>query len=356
MGARTSLYAWHAGRKAKIVDFAGWDMPVIYTSIGQEHAAARTAAGAFDISHMGRLRFAGPDAAKFLDHVLTNRVGNLAPNQSRYALVLNEAGGTKDDVIVTRRPDHHLLVVNASNRLKLLAWFAEHAAGFQCTLADETLDTAMIAVQGPKAVGIAETLLGVSFADLKYFHARDVAFGGAPALASRSGYTGEDGIELILPAALAEAAWTKILALGAEPVGLGARDTLRLEAGMPLYGHELTEELDPLQAGLGWAVKAADKDFVGKAALLARPAGRPVRVGLKVSDRRIPREGFAVTLAGQPIGHVASGTHSPTLGAPIAMAFVAPAAAAAGTALAIDIRGTPAPAAVVPLPFYKRGT
>lgn len=358
MGRQTPLHAWHVDAGARIIDFGGWDMPVIYTSILEEHAATRSAAGLFDISHMGRLRFEGTDAVRFLDHVLTNRVDDLRIGQARYALVLNESGGILDDVLVYRMADWHLLVVNASNREKLLAWFERQRAGFDVTLTDLTRDFAMVACQGPSAPALSATVLGQSLEGVGYYTALESRYRGEPAIVSRTGYTGEDGFEWIVPHSLAETLWNELLdrgsAVGARPVGLGARDTLRLEAGMPLYGHELSEEIDPLQAGLGWAVKAEHKDFVGKAALREWPADRPIRVGLRLEDKRIAREGYAIEDKGVVVGHVTSGTFAPTVGASIAMGYVARTLARPGQSLEARIRGAAVAAQVVSLPFYKR--
>ena len=353
MGNQTPLYDWHAARKARIVDFAGWDMPVIYTTIGEEHRATRTKAGLFDISHMGRFIIEGVGAQSWLDRMLTNRVDNLKLGQVRYSLVLNEAGGTLDDVLITRLPDRYLVVVNASNREKLLNWFGKSTPA-DVRITDRTRDWAMIACQGPGAVEAMQKFVDVSISGLKYYFSADATIDGIPGFVSRTGYTGEDGGELILPSKSAEAVWNKLIDAGATAVGLGARDTLRLEAGMPLYGHELTEEIDPVQAGLGWAVKSTEKDFIGRASLLTKDPGRTVRVGLRLNDKRIAREGFLIRRNGDECGRVTSGTFSPSLEASIAMAFVKPDAAKIGTALEVDVRGAAVAAEVVPLPFYSR--
>ena len=354
MGQRTPLYDWHAGHGAKIVDFAGWEMPVMYSAIVAEHQATRGGCGLFDISHMGRLRVTGPDACRWLDHLFTNRMDTLKPGQVRYTLALNEQGCILDDILVTRFPDHYLVVVNASNRPKLLPWFEKHRAGFDAKLVDETEAVAMIAVQGPNAIAAAQPLVESNIGDLKYYFAAETKVLGAPGVVSRTGYTGEDGVELLVPAAKATETWEKLVAAGGVPIGLGARDTLRLEAAMPLYGHELDEETDPLQAGLAWAVKAAEKDFLGKPALAKRDPGRPVRVGLKLADKRIARENFAIFAGGERIGRTTSGTLGPTVGYSLAMAYVPPAFAQIGTGVEIEIRSQRAAAVVVPLPFYKR--
>jgi len=357
MALRTPLYDWHVARGARIVEFGGWDMPIQYTTIVREHQAVRTAAGLFDISHMGRVVFTGPDAGPFLHHLVTSDVLGMKPGQVRYGLACNEQGGIRDDVLVYRLEPFWLLVVNASNRLKMLDWIEQHRGKFNCALDDKTTTWGMIAVQGPNAFAPAVQNAAGPFTDpaaLRYY------FGAARAtpveVVSRTGYTGEDGYELIVEnarlAKLAEA----LHAAGVEPAGLGARDTLRLEAAMPLYGHELSETTDPLAAGLGWAVKFDKAEFVGKAALLERQkdAGRPVRVGLELAGKRIAREGAAVLAGEQTLGTVTSGTFAPTLEKAIAMAFVPPAYSAPGTALFVDVRGNREAARVVPLPFYKR--
>lgn len=354
MGLRTPLYDWHVKANAKVVDFGGWDMPVVYSSIIEEHQATRQRSGLFDISHMGRLRFRGADAERFLEHVLTNRVADLALGQARYALVLNDAGGCLDDILIYRMEDDFLMVVNASNREKLTQWFAQTSQGFHVEIEDRTRESAMIACQGPEAVSLVEAALEMSLSSLKYYHASAATYQGQPGLVSRTGYTGEDGCEIILAAEQALSLWERLKAGGAMPVGLGARDTLRLEAGMPLYGHELSEAIDPIQAKLSWAVRLADKDFIGKEALQARAKDRPVRVGLALEGKRIAREGFEVTEGGAIVGHVTSGTFAPTLERSIAMAYVRPEHAQPGASLAVMVRGTAVPASIVSLPFYRR--
>ncbi len=357
MALRTPLHDWHVARGARMVEFGGWDMPIQYTTIVQEHQAVRTRAGLFDISHMGRLVFTGPDAGPFLHHLVSNDVLGMKAGQVRYALACNEQGGIRDDVLVYRLEPFWLLVVNASNRLKILDWIEPHRGKFNCTLEDRTTTWGMLAVQGPQA--LTPTTLGPLglFADpgqQRYY------FGAARAtpieVVSRTGYTGEDGFEVIVENARLTKVADALLAAGVEPAGLGARDTLRLEAGMPLYGHELSETIDPYQAGLGWAVKLAKDDFLGKAALAPRQGdtSRPVRVGLELLGKRIAREGASVLHGEQVLGSVSSGTFAPTLQKAIAMAYVPPAFAAIGTELTVDVRGNREPARVVALPFYKR--
>src|SRR5947209_5120742 len=288
MALRTPLYDWHAKHGARMVEFSGWDMPVQYTSIVEEHTAVRTAAGLFDISHMGRLSFGGPDALTLIQQVFTNNAATLRQGQVRYGLLCNERGGIRDDVLVYRWPSVYGMVVNASNRPRVLAWLAEHQAGRAVEVRDRTLDTCMVAVQGPRALELCRGLTDADPAALSYYHALRTIYRGAPCVVSRTGYTGEDGLELTIEAGLGPTLWDDLVGRGARPCGLGARDTLRLEAAMPLYGHELGEEIDPLQAGLGWAVKLEKGDFIGREALLRRRQDRtrPLRVGLELEGKR----------------------------------------------------------------------
>lgn len=356
MAQRTPLYDWHVAHGARMVDFAGWDMPIQYTSITDEHQAVRTGAGLFDISHMGRLSFGGPDALDLIQHVYTNNAATMKDGQARYGLVCNEQGGIRDDVLVYRWPYGYAMVVNASNRDKIVAWLAEHKGGRNVEIKDQTLDTCMVAVQGPKALELCRGLTAADAEQLRYYFAVPTQYRGKPCVVSRTGYTGEDGLEVMLGAAQAVTLWEDLVKRGARPCGLGARDTLRLEAAMPLYGHELSEEIDPFQAGVGWAVKLDKGDFIGRDALLRRQqdAALPRRVGLELEGKRIAREGSAVARAGASVGRVTSGTFAPTLARAVAMAYVAPDCATPGTALEVDVRGKPAPARVVPLPFYRR--
>jgi aminomethyltransferase len=358
----TPLHEWHASHGGRMVDFAGWSMPVQYSSIVAEHTATRTAAGLFDISHMGRLRFDGPGAGAFLDSVVTRRAADQQPGQVRYALATNDQGGILDDVLVYRLVDagggaYWLMVVNASNRLKILGWLSPRlAAAKDVAMLDVTDDWAMIAVQGPRAIQLLQPLVEAPIAPIKYYHATETRIAGHGGIVSRTGYTGEDGCELMLGARAALGVWQALVDAGATPAGLGARDTLRLEAGMPLYGHELNESIDPLQAGLGFAVDLDGRAFPGRDVLVERKAKQdfPVRVGLQLEGKRAAREGYAILSAGQKIGEVTSGTFSPTLERPISMGYVERASAAVDTPVEIDIRGAATPARVVKLPFYRR--
>jgi aminomethyltransferase len=363
--ARTPLHEWHVAHGGRMVDFAGWSMPVQYTSIADEHNATRNAAGVFDISHMGRLRFEGTGVAAFLDSVVTRRVADLKPNQIRYALVCQDDGGILDDVLVYgNSPDGtrpYSMVVNASNREKIVAWL-ENRLPASVSLFDDTKQTAMIAVQGPAAIGAVQPFveLATPISSMRYYTCANARFDGVDVLISRTGYTGEDGVEIICDAARGRAIWDRIISavkpVGGIAAGLGARDTLRLEAAMPLYGHELSETINPIQAGLNFAVNLGGREFIGSKALerFAADKPQPVRIGLQLDGKRVPRQGCPVLHGDEIVGEVTSGTFSLTFQCPIAMAYVRPTAQVVGTHLAVDIRGTQHPAVVVPLPFYER--
>lgn len=349
-----------------MVNFAGWSMPVQYGSIVAEHNATRSALGLFDVSHMGRLRFTGTRAAEFLDSLVTRRITDMEVGQVRYALVTNQQGGILDDVLVYRLAhadgsSYHLMVVNASNRQKIVDWIEQHLPeGDDCRYADITLDTAMIAVQGPLAIELLNPRLDCDLAAMKYYHALETLIDGRSVIVSRTGYTGEDGCELIVPATAARDIWDGVLAdshnRGGMATGLGARDTLRLEAAMPLYGHELNEEITPLEAGLNFAVNLEGRKFPGSETLakIKRDGPKRIRIGLELSGKRVPREHYMILSNGQSIGEISSGTFSPTLQKPIAMGYVPPQFAKPGTELSIDIRGAQELAQVVKLPFYRR--
>ncbi|MDB5384478.1 MAG: gcvT 2 [Planctomycetaceae bacterium] len=358
---QTALHAWHQSHGAKMVEFGGWDMPIQYTAITPEHHAVRKSAGLFDIAHMGRLKFTGPDAERFLNHITTNAVSALQPGQIQYSLVTNETGGVLDDVLVYRMADHHMLVVNASNRLKILEWIEKQRVDFDFQLTDLTPTWFMLAIQGPLAVKLLLPLVTAEISALTYYWAVETQIMGHTGIVSRTGYTGEDGFEVMLPAEHGVALWEALFNSGKDagllPAGLGCRDTLRLEAAMPLYGHELNETVDPFTAGLAFAVKLDKGPFIGRDALVQAKANtaRPKRVGLELVIKRIAREGTDVFAAdGRKVGQVTSGTASPTLDKSIAMAYVSADTASPGTALEVDIRGQRVAATVVKLPFYKR--
>ena len=350
-----------------MVDFAGWSMPVQYASIVAEHQATRRAAGLFDISHMGRLRFDGPGAAAFLDRVVSRRVTDMKPGRVRYGLVTNDAGGILDDILTYHLSDaaggsYYLLVVNAGNRAKIASWLSDRLAAAPDTwFTDVSSDWGMIAVQGPRALALSQPFVeGVELSAMKYYTAVEARVAGHGGIVSRTGYTGEDGVELIVGANALPQIWEAILAAGADSgvmaAGLGSRNTLRLEAGMPLYGHELDESIDPYQAGLGFAVDLEERTFPGRDALVERKRTGPgsVRVGLAIEGKRAPREGYDVFSSGRAIGKITSGTFSPTLDSTIAMAYVEAAHSMVGANLAVDIRGKESAARVVPLPFCRR--
>ena len=361
---RTPLYDLHVTAGARMVDFAGWEMPLMYRGIVAEHEQTRRSGSAFDVSHMGRLHFTGPDAAAFLGRAVTRNLADQVVGQSRYSLVCNETGGVLDDIIVSRDAKFWLVVCNASNRQKLVDHFLalRRSTGMDFDLADQTQSTAMIAIQGPKVIDRLCKALPVDLRAIKRYHFDTVSVMGLVKITVfRSGYTGEDGVELIFPAKMAAMA-VEMLGGGSQKAdatikfaGLGARDTLRLEAAMPLYGHELTEKTDPLSAGLGWAVDLK-KEFVGAAALRAVRDKGPAKklVGLELDGQRIARQGTSVLAGAAVVGCVTSGTLSPTLGKSIAMAYVDAAQCAEQTLLAVDLKGAAVPAKVVKLPFYKR--
>ncbi|MEZ6119698.1 MAG: glycine cleavage system aminomethyltransferase GcvT [Pirellulaceae bacterium] len=366
--AKTPLHDWHDRHQGKLVDFAGWAMPIHYGSISNEHIATRQNVTLFDVSHMGRISFEGPDAADLLNHILTRNVLKLRPNQVRYSVITNESGGILDDVLVYHWLDsaaspRYSLVVNASNRNKIVQWIDDHRGSFDAKLIDHTTQTAMIAVQGPKAIQTVNQLdASIPFAEWKYYTGQPVSFCGLDCFISRTGYTGEDGLELTIPAESALGIWEQLIEAGQafqiQAAGLGARDTLRLEAAMPLYGHELDEATNPIQADLGFAINW-DHEFIGKAAIesAANAALDRQRIGLMLDGKRVPREGYSILdAAGQPLGTVTSGTFAPTLQKSIAMGYVIPSAAAVGTELFVDIRGRHEAARVVKLPFYNRNS
>jgi aminomethyltransferase len=374
---KTPLFDWHVAHGARMVDFAGWAMPVQYSSIIEEHTATRSSVAITDISHMGRLRFEGPGAAVFLAEMLTRRVADMELGQVRYSLVTNDQGGILDDVLVGYYHDAHgqpfyVVVVNASNRQKIVDWIWAHLPreraeipGREVIFTDLSRLWAMFAIQGPKSIEILQPLVNADLQWMRYYRGARVQLlhpaarrqGG---IISRTGYTGEDGFELSVGSEIAPAIWQAIVdqgkPFGIVPCGLGARDTLRLEAGMPLYGHELGEEINPIEAGLAFACHLSGYDFPGRDALLRiqkEPLTR-VRVGLDFSCQRVPRQGCPILCGGQRVGELTSGTFSPTLKKPIAMGYVVPSAAKAGTELEVDLRGRCESARVIELPFYRR--
>lgn len=359
---RTPLFDRHIALSAKMVPFGGWDMPVQYEGILAEHHAVRTSAGLFDVSHMGRVEIHGPDALRFVNYLTTNDAECLEPYQSQYSVACYENGGIVDDLLVYRCPDRLLMVFNAGNRARDLAWMQRHVAAFDAHIMNLSDATALIALQGPNAEAILSGLTDLPLASLGYQRFAEDAVAGVPARIFRTGYTGEDGFEIWYDANKAAHVWHAVLEAGAgfgvKPCGLGARDTLRLEAGLCLYGHEIDETTNPLEAGLGWITKFRKPDFIGRQALVdIRDAGLKRKLaGLRLLERGIPRQGYQILFEGETVGVCASGTISPTLGYGIGTGYVPLAAAAPGTPLEIDIRGKRLPAQVVRLPFYAKGT
>ena len=367
MGLRTPLYDRHLALGARMVDFGGWDMPLQYSGIREEHNAVRTAAGLFDVSHMGEVLVTGPGAEATLQRLVTNDVSRLVAGQELYSVMCNDSGGIIDDVIVMRgdQPGHYMVVVNASTRSKDVAWMEAHS-GDGTTLQDRTEALALIALQGPAAQAILQPLSSADLAALQPFHVTGHSVAGITDSrvnrVSRTGYTGEDGYELYIDSERAGRLWDALLEAGAPhgllPCGLGARDTLRLEAGLRLYGQDMDEGVDPYSAGLGWTVKLDKGDFVGATALRRiREQGAPrATVGLQLEPRSIARHGMPVLVDGQRAGEVTSGTVSFSLGCSIATALVDRAGVAGREHLDVDIRGRITEATVVRLPFYRRRT
>jgi aminomethyltransferase len=356
---RTPLYDLHRELGAKLIDFGGWEMPVQYAGILEEHRAVRERVGLFDVSHMGEFDVTGRDALACLQALTPNDVAKLADGRIHYSAFLTEKGTFVDDLLVYRRgADDYLLVVNAGNTPKDFAWATAHARG-DVRIVDRSSDYALIAVQGPKAAALLSRVCAPDPSDLPYYGFRDTAVSGAPALVSRTGYTGEDGFEIYCRPSDASRLFRALLdegrAEGAVPCGLGARDTLRLEAKMALYGNDIDDTVTALEADLGWIVKLGKGDFIGRDALAAqKQSGVPRRlVGFEMVDRGIGRHGYAAKTAAGP-GLVTSGTHSPTLGKPIGLALLPTAATSVGTDFHVDIRGRDAAARVVATPFYKR--
>lgn len=338
-----------------MVPFAGWEMPVQYTGVIEEHNAVRQRAGMFDVSHMGRYEVLGAGAGPFLRHICTWDMTRLQPSEGHYAASCNESGGILDDVYVfCLDPERYLIVVNASNAPKMKRWMTEHIAAFEARLIDRHESTAMIAVQGPDAI---ERLGGDFVRTIKPRRCAETDWRGNRLFASRSGYTGEDGLELIIDAVAAPDLWGELLESGVAPCGLGARDTLRLEAALLLYGNDMDEETNPFEVGLDWVVTFDDgADFIGRKVLqhIEKAGVERKLVCLRALDRGIMRHGHPIMRDGEAVGVVTSGTFSPTLNVSIGMGFVPAALAAEGTELDADVRGRTLPVEIVPRPFYKR--
>jgi len=359
---RTPLYEQHKALGARMVDFGGWEMPVQYSGILQEHEAVRTHAGLFDVSHMGEFKIEGADALALLQYLVPNDVSKLTVGQAVYTQMCLPHGGTIDDLLIYRIADtQYMMVVNAANIDKDYAWVEEHARNFKdVQVANQSDTTALLALQGPEAQAILQPLTDSDLSTIRYYHFAAGRVDGIDCIISRTGYTGEDGFELYCAPVDAVKLWQNLLAAGKEhsllPAGLGARDTLRLEAGMCLYGHELDEQTNPLEAKLGWSVKLDKENFIGKEALVrAKQEGLKRKlVGIEMTERGIPRGGYTIYAGDQQIGVLTSGAPGPTVRKNIGMGYVDADHANAGEAVQIDIRGRRTAAQIVALPFYKR--
>lgn len=358
---RTPLYEAHRRDGGKIVDFAGWEMPVEYNGIKNEHLEVRSNVGIFDLTHMGEFEVTGPDAQYFIDSLVTNDVSRIGEGQCQYTCMCRENGAIIDDLIVYRFPDtegvpYFWLVVNASNCEKDYAWVKDHLKG-DVELRNISMETALIAVQGPRAQEVLQPFTKADLEVLSYYHLTRGDFKGSGVVISRTGYTGEDGFEIYAPWDKAEAIWKALRTeAGCLPIGLGARDTLRLEAGYSLYGHEITEETNPINTSLGWVVRFTDADFIGKDALKAQKesGARTAVVGMVMQSRAIPRQGYVVeNCEGKEVGVVTSGTFSPSLGRGVCLALVDAGSRSTGTELKVRVRSKLEPAVVQRPPFVR---
>ncbi len=360
MEMKTPLYDCHVQSEGKIVPFAGYLLPVQYKSgVIAEHMAVRNAAGLFDVSHMGEVIIKGKDAINNIQMLVTNDCSTMKDGQVRYSPMCNEEGGVIDDLLIYRiNEEKYLIIVNASNRQKDVEWMRAHLSG-DVELMDISDEMALIALQGPQSKTILSKLANVEELPTKYYTFKEnVDVSGISSMISKTGYTGEEGYEICCKNEDAVKLWEQLLSVGSEnslnPCGLGARDTLRLEAGMPLYGHEMDDTISPIEAGLGFAVKLNKENFIGKKGIIDRGTPTKTRVGLKITGRGIARENCPVFYNGKEIGKTSSGTHSPYLGYPVAMALIDVETSSIGTSLEVDVRGRKISAEIVPLPFYKR--
>jgi aminomethyltransferase len=359
MSRQTPLFDAHRRLGARIVDFAGWQMPVQYSSVIAEHEAVRTAAGLFDVSHMGEIEFVGPGALQAANALISNDLARCADGQAVYAGLLNERGGFVDDVVAYRiSPEHILICVNASNREKDFAWMSERATGVKPH--DRSDDYALLAIQGPRAASIVQRMTSTDLSPLARYRFTTGKVARAECIISRTGYTGEDGFELYCAPTDAEGLWNDLLTEGEreglKPAGLGARDSLRTEMKFALYGNDIDDAHTPLEAQLGWVVKLDKPDFVGKAPLVAQKSQGVTRqlVGFELTGSGVPRQGYPIVQGGQKVGEVTSGTLGPSVKKPIGMGYVPTPLAGEGSTFEIDIRGRPVPARVVKTPFWKR--
>jgi aminomethyltransferase len=358
---RTPLHDIHVALGGKIVPFAGYEMPVQYpTGITAEHKAVRERAGLFDVSHMGEFIVKGPGAIDFINSVTTNNAAALAVGQVQYSAILNEHGTFVDDCLVYRFADQVMLVVNASNAAKDWAHISPNASGFECQMTDVSEETALLALQGPTAQQVLQPFTDVDLEPIEYYHVATGSVAGVPdVIVSRTGYTGEDGFELYFPNAHATTIWKALTGDGrVTPAGLGARDSLRLEMGMALYGNDIDDTVTPFEANLAWIVKLPKGDFTGRDVLVRQKAEgvKKKLVGFTSSEKVFPRHGYPVFCAGEPSGVVCSGTMSPSLNIPIGTCYLPVASTGEGSAFEIDIRGKRVPATVVKMPFYKNAT
>jgi len=360
---RTPLHDEHVRLGAKLVPFAGYEMPVQYpTGIVAEHRAVRESVGMFDVSHMGELEIRGPQALDWVQQVVSNDASKIEVGQAQYAAICNEQGGVIDDCITYRFDDRYMIVVNASNLEKDRTWIQRFADRFDATLTDRSEEIGLIALQGPKAASVLERLTETDLDRIGYYRFAEGTVDGRNAIISRTGYTGEDGFELYVGAEDAAHVWRALLEAGEPegilPAGLGARDSLRLEMGYALYGNDLDEEHDAIESGLGWVVKPDKGEFAGREALLRTKQAGPARrlVGFELKERGFPRHGYEIAKDGRVVGVVTSGVHSPSLDRGIGMGWVEAELAKPGTPLDILVRGKPVPAEVVRPPFYKQGS
>lgn len=359
---RTALFDWHVTNGGRMVPFAGWEMPVQYpTGPIEEHKITRRSAGLFDIDHMGQIEVTGADAERYLNHVVTWDVSTMSENDAHYALLCREGGGIIDDIFIYRLADRWLIVVNADNRAKDLDWMLSHTTEFDVTVTDISNETYMLALQGPNAISLLNHLTDVNVSDIARFTATEATVNGTQTLIGRTGYTGENGVELFFPSSDALTMWEAILGAGPAhdieiaPIGLAARDSLRFEPSFALYGHEITEEITPLEANLKWACSFG-KPFIGREALIAQQeAGIPRKiVGIEMTERGVPREGYAVlNESGDEIGTIVSGMYAPTVDKYLAHALLQRQQSKVGTSLQVQIRNNTRAAVIVKRPFYK---
>lgn len=349
---KTPLYERHAALGAKLVEFGGFLMPLQYTGILDEHHNVRQSAGVFDVSHMGEIIVRGAQALDFLQFLVPNDVARLKENQVLYTCMCYPDGGTVDDLLIYRLPGHYLLVVNAANTDKDVAWINEHAGAFDVVIDHASARFSQLAVQGPQAQNAMAKATGLDLSGLEYFWSQGTELFGQPSLISRTGYTGEDGFEVYASPDVGCQLWDALIEVGVKPVGLGARDSLRFEACLSLYGHELERDISPIEAGLGWTVKDKPVDYLGKAALLAQKQDKPRRlIGLDMKDPGVARQGYPVLLEGTAIGAVTSGMKAPSLDKFLAMALVNR-PLEVGTPIEVEIRDATKAARVVKMPFY----